>query len=463
MSAIIARAGRWLRAVDGWVPLVMAALIAALYSATSVRRHINLQTSGFDLGIFVQEVRSYATLQFPPTATLKGPGFNLFGDHVSPIVALLAPFYRIFPSAVTLLIAQAILLSLPVIPLMRFARRRLGTGAMLVIGPAYGLSWGVANAANFDFHEVAFAVLPMTMAGIAFVERRYLAAVWWSVPLVLTKEDLGLNVAVLGLLIAWRGRRRLGLLTAAGGFAASALDQFVLIPAANPHGRNDHDGYFAGSAVHDVLTLLAPDTKIITLVWLLAPTAFLAVRSSVLWLALPTILWRFASSNASFWGTWFHYSAVLMPIVFVAFVDALTHYHGRRLWPLAVSAAVTVYLIPQQTLDQALSAPLWTTSANTAAVHQLLAEVPSGHTVAASNNLAAQLTSRDDVSLIGRIALGPAGPEYAVIDLAHQNFPLGSAADAQTIADQAEAAGYRQIGAGGGVVLLTRLPAVALH
>ena len=453
-------AGRWLRAVNGWVPLVTAALVAALYSVTSIRRHQNLETSAFDLGIFNQDIRTWASLHFPPISTLKGPGFNRLGDHFSPILALAAPVYRVFPSAVTLLVVQALLLSVGIVPLMRFAHRRLGLTAMLVIGPVFGLSWGIANAANFDFHEVSFAVPLLVMASIAFVERRDVAAVAWAAPLVLVKEDLGLTLAVLGILIAVRGRRRVGILTALGGLAATAIELEIIIPAANPQGANAHNGYFSGSLVHEALTLLTPDTKLITLIWLLAPTAFLAVRSSVVWLVVPTLLWRFASDNPSFWGTSFHYSAVLMPVVFVAFLDALTRHRdrgGRLWWPLAVSVAVTVYFIPQQSLDEALHAPLWRTTPNTAAIHQLLDRIPSGVTVAASNNLAAQLTARDDVSLIGRIALGPTGPQYAVIDVVHQQFPLGSAADAQTIARQASANGYRQIDEAGGVVLLTRL------
>ncbi len=453
--------GRSLRAVDGWVPVLTASLVAALYTAVSVRRHVDLETSGFDLGIFTQDVRSWAELRFPPVSTLKGPDFNRFGDHFSPILALVAPVYRVFPSAVTLLVVQALLLGVGVVPLMRFAYRRLGAPAMVVVGVAFGLSWGIANAADFEFHEVAFAVPLLVMASIAYVERRELAAVVWAAPVVLVKEDLGLTLAVLGLLVALRGRRRLGALTVLGGVAATAVELLVIIPAANPGGRNDHDGYFAGPLVHDALSWPGLDTRVTTLVWLLAPTAFLALRSSVLWLGVPTILWRFASDHPPFWGTSYHYSAVLMPIVFVAFVDALTGHRdrgGRVWWPLAVSAAVTLALIPFQSLDEALHASLWRTTPDTVAIHRLLDRIPSGVTVAASNDLAAQLTARDDVSLVGRITLGPTGPQYAVIDVVHDQFPLDGAAEARDIADRALTGGYRQVAAAGGVVLLTRLP-----
>lgn len=455
------RPGRRLPAAPVWVPWLTAAGVAALYTAVAVRRHHNLETGGFDLGIFTQDVASWAHLRVPPVSTLKGPDFNRFGDHVSPILALLAPVYRVFPSAVTLLVAQALLLAVGVVPLMRFAHRRLGVPAMVVVGLAYGLSWGIANSADFDFHEIAFAVPLLMMSSIAYVERRDVAAVAWAVPLVLVKEDLGLTLAMLGVLVAVRGRRRLGLLTALGGLAASAVEVLVIIPAANPTGRADKIGYFEGLTAHGALTSWAPDARLVTLLWLLAPTAFLALRSSVTWLVVPTLLWRFASDHEPFWGTAYHYSAVLMPVVFVAFVDALGRYRGRRAWPLAVSAAVTAALVPYQSLDEALHAPLWHTTADTAAVHRLLDRVPPDVTVVASNDLAAQLVARDDVSLVGRITLDRNGPLWAAVDVSRAQFPLVGATAAQAIVDDALTRGYREVASAGGVVLLTRAVTVS--
>src|SRR5262245_7178224 len=63
-----------------------------LYFTFSLLRHHELLTGGFDLGIFDQAVRSYAGFH-GPIADIKGVGFNLFGDHVHPIIALLVPFY----------------------------------------------------------------------------------------------------------------------------------------------------------------------------------------------------------------------------------------------------------------------------------------------------------------------------------------------------------------------------------
>src|SRR5581483_6322173 len=128
----------------------------------------------------------------------------------SPVLALLAPVYRLFPTPVTLLVVQAGLMALACVPVTRWACRVRGTGAGLVVGCGLGASWGIVKAVAFDFHEVAFAVPLIAFAVEALGERRGRAAVAWGLPLLLVKEDLGLTVAAIGCLVAWRGPRRFG-------------------------------------------------------------------------------------------------------------------------------------------------------------------------------------------------------------------------------------------------------------
>src|SRR5882757_5751242 len=137
------------------VPYLLAGLCFVGYSVWSIALHRAFQTTGYDLGIFEQAVRSYADGHWP-VADLKASGFPLLGDHFSPILAVLAPLYLLHRSAETLLVAQALLLALSVVPVARLATDRLGARAGAMIGLAYGLSWGLLHAVRFDFHEVCF-------------------------------------------------------------------------------------------------------------------------------------------------------------------------------------------------------------------------------------------------------------------------------------------------------------------
>jgi len=421
--------GRWL------APAIGLAL-SALYAAVSLRRHALLRTTGFDLGIFEQEVRSYAAGHWP-TSTLKGPGYPLLGDHFSPVTALLAPVYRLFPGPGTLLVAQALLLGIAAVPLVGWARRVAGPGVALVVGLCFGLSWGIAQTVVFDFHEVAFAVPLLAFSLSALGAGRLRAAVAWAAPLVLVKEDLGLTLAVIGVLVAWRGERRLGLAAAIGGVAATLVEMLVVIPAINPAGTDTYTGRLGLAAVWRLPTLLTNETKLATLVMVLLPTGLLALRSPLTWVAVPTLAWRLLSDYPAYWGTSYHYSAVLMPVITAALVDVLGRRAvGRRArrWGLALGVGTTVacLLAPPHWLSSglldALRPGFWTTPEHVVLGHQVLDRIPAGATVAASNGLVPQLTARDDVSLLGATPLSVSRPDYVVADTtAAQQFPVGGA------------------------------------
>ncbi|MFG3495134.1 DUF2079 domain-containing protein [Streptomyces sp. NPDC047928] len=388
-----------------------AAGLCALYATVAVRRHLLLRTTGYDLGIFEQAVRAYAELR-APVVPLRGEGFNLLGDHFHPLLAALAPLYRVWPSPLCLLVAQSALLALAVVPLARWAARTLGRGAAHVVAVGYGLSWGIASAAAFDFHEVALAVPLLAFALEALGHGRWRRAVGWAAPLLLVKEDLGLTLAAVGVYIALKGPRRLGLVTAAVGLAGSLVEIKLLLPAFHPgggyaHGGNLSDGHgsLLATLAFAPLDALRPDIKAMTLVLVFAPSALLALRSPLSLIAVPTLAWRMLSDNGFHWGTAFHYSAVLMPVVAAGLIDALGRwYEGGRprdglaarhiRASLATVLAVTVVMLPSFPLAQLAQRATWRTTPHIEAARALLARIPDGATVAASNRLAPQLTSR---------------------------------------------------------------------
>ncbi|MER6913653.1 DUF2079 domain-containing protein [Streptomyces sp. NPDC000594] len=397
------------------LPWGWAAALFTLYATVAVRRHLLLRTTGYDLGIFEQAVRAYAHLR-PPLAPLRGEDFNLLGDHFHPALAVLAPLYRLWPSPLCLLVAQSALLALAVVPLCAWALTALGRRAAHAVALVYGASWGIASAAAFDFHEVALAVPLLSCAATALGRRRWRAAVAWAAPLVLVKEDLGLTLAAVGAVIAWQGPRRLGAVTAACGVLASAVEVRVLLPALHPAGGYAHGANLAEGAHTSLLTTVAfapldalrPDIKAMTLILVFAPSALLALRSPIALLTVPTLAWRMLSQNGFHWGTSFHYSAVLMPVVVAALIDALRPWHTPGAPPaavrhvrasLAVALAVTLVLVPSFPLAQLAQRATWRTTAHAEAARALLARIPDGATVAASNRLVPQLTSRCEVVL----------------------------------------------------------------
>ena len=442
-----------------WLPTVIACAVGALYVCYSVAQWRALVAPSWDLGIFTEAVQAYSRFE-APIVPIKGPGYNLLGDHFHPLLALLGPIFRLFPSALTLLVVQDVLIAVSVLPIARFAQRLLGRGGALLVGLAYGLGWGLQSAVAAQFHEVCMAVPLLAFGGVAFVQRRWGACMAWLAPLVLVKEDLGLTVFVAGLALAWRrrGEGRSGVLRSLAyalfGIVAFVVTVKVLLPAMNPAGTWAYslDGAATGAgtptagttaaraipSLWDILT--TPSVKLVTLLVLLAGAGVVGSASPWFALVLPTLAWRFAGSVEAYygWDSW-HYNAVLVPIAACSLLDVMSQWlapecaaaetgadsedeapaSSNRGWRVV---AWVVACVPAVSLALTASAlPLWqlpslTEDPRMAAAQGALDAVPEGVSVETDTTLLARLVPRRDVYWAGTTGQMETPPEYVVID-----------------------------------------------
>ena len=313
----------------------------------------------WDLAIFSELAKAYAHFQ-TPIVPVKGDGYNLLGDHFHPILILLGPIWRLFPTPLSLLITQDLLLAFSAWPLTRLASRLTNQWVAGGLGLVYVLSWGMQGAVAAQFHEIAFAMPLLAYASVAFVERRWGAVTAWSVPLVLVKEDMGLTVLMIGVAViltsavpAWyrtctvirpggrgadglnaaagnapkdeatRNRHRglrLGVGMIVGGIAAFLFAIQVFLPAFNINGVWDY-----GLSSQEKPT--SPDAltqKATVVVMLILTSGIIGVTSPWLLVVLPTLAWRFLGSVEFYWvwDNW-HYNATLMPIALGALLDVV--------------------------------------------------------------------------------------------------------------------------------------------
>ena len=313
----------------------------------------------WDLAIFSELAKAYAHFQ-TPIVPVKGDGYNLLGDHFHPILILLGPIWRLFPTPLSLLITQDLLLAFSAWPLTRLASRLTNQWVAGGLGLVYVLSWGMQGAVAAQFHEIAFAMPLLAYASVAFVERRWGAVTAWSVPLVLVKEDMGLTVLMIGVAViltslvpAWyrsctvirpggrgadglnaaagnaptdeaiRNRHRglrLGVGMIVGGIAAFLFAIQVFLPVFNINGVWDY-----GLSSQDQPA--SPDAltqKATVVVMLILTSGVVGVTSPWLLVVLPTLAWRFLGSVEFYWvwDNW-HYNATLMPIALGALLDVV--------------------------------------------------------------------------------------------------------------------------------------------
>ncbi len=194
---------------------------------------------------------------------------------------------------------------------------------------------------------------------------------------------------------------------------------------------------------------------------MLIPTSgLLALRSPLLLVAAPTLGWRFLSGDDHYWSTDWHYSAVLMPVVALALVDAIdTVRRSERprlrayalQLPTAVLAAALALAATSMPTAKLAEARTYEKPERVTAIERLLDRIPDGATVEADTTPLTRLTSRCRVLWIG----GSKGvvPDWITID----NSSRWAGEDPTGYARQLHPGEqFTVVGEAGGVVLMQR-------
>ena len=398
----------------------MLVAAAALYAWWSLRLHAHWVSGGFDLGIFDQVVWHYSRFE-APASSIKDLT-SIWGDHLSPVMALFAPGYWLADDARTLLVGQALLVALGAIPVFLATQDLLGRGPARALTGAYLAFWGVASAISFDVHEVAWAPLAL---GTTLLAARRRAWRWYWPAVLLTlcvKEDLSFVVVFLGASVALGGDRRIGALTAAAGIAWYVLATEVVIPHyGSGFSYWSYDAF--GSGPLDALKGVAErpwrlvtvplddGTKAKTLALLLGPFLGLCLLSREALLLIPLFGERFLSSTTNYWGTSAHYSLSVAVVLVIGTAAGLAFLRDRvpparrRALVGGAAAAVLALNLGVATqfplLEHLLDGDVPGALEDRAAAGRAVAAVPVSGSVAAPDVLIARLTHRDVAAEIG--------------------------------------------------------------
>lgn len=426
-------------------PIAVAGIIvaaAAVYSTYALIRFRDFRSSTYDLLIFDRIVHSYSRFHLP-TAIAKGvhdnfgPHFITLGDHFSPILASLAPLYWLHDGPRTLLIAQSVLLALGIIPLWRYAHRRLGAGGAYCVVGIYALSWPVAEIVAFDFHEMAFTPVLSLLALERHDAGRRRQCAAAAGALLLVKEDMGLLVAGIGLYLLTRGgHRRQGLLFVAGGIGWTFLAVDVLIPAfgGSPHYYWAYDALgpdLPHAALHaltrpgDALRLfVTPGIKVFTMACLVVPLLLLPLASPITLAILPLLAERMlANEFKHWWEPQFHYNAALIGLLVAAGVDSATRLRRLRLstaWPVA-AFTLSLIALPFFAFKAFFLPAFYERGPHEQAAADVISKIPQGVYVEAANQIGPRLPDR------AHVLLWDATPRWApwvVADVVEATFPF---------------------------------------
>ena len=320
---------------------VLATIFFGLCTWASYARWANFEYRTFDLAYYVQALWQLMHGRWQVSVE----NVPLLGNHVEPIVFLFLPLFALIRHPLLFVVVQNAALA-TMAPVGYSVARRLGfdnkraclLGATLLLAPAAGY------IALHEFHPEALTapfLLLMLQARLAkSVARHWL----WFLAVLACKENmallLGAYCVVLLIIERKRGLAALGcwyLAPLAVAIVWFILCVFFITPAFNSGNIDyltlyDRLGTSAGGILRNALTqpqliirALLPALRHGNLIWaLLLPFLGLPLfRPRWLIIAGPIILQHLLSWRSSEWTIYFHYAAPLLPLFWIAAVEAI--------------------------------------------------------------------------------------------------------------------------------------------
>ncbi len=408
------------RAGTSPAPLIVLAAAVALWVLVFLRlgalRQDRHATFGFDLGIYDQATWLLAFFH-RPFITVRG--LDVFGHHATPGLWFFAPFYWLGGGPKVLLALQVGSQGAGAFALYLLGRdvlhsRWLGTalGCALLLHPtSQWLVWEF-------FHPEAFAIGPLLFAYWAARTGRW-GWFWPCAFLAITmKEDVALTLIVIGILVAFRGARRIGIAIALLSFGWFVIATQVVIPWRNGVGPFYEQlfGNLGDSPLQVAWHLLrhpVTGVKIATehdrleyYKMMLFPVALVPLVSpETLAIGLPMLAINvFTSDGFPFTrNARYHYSALVLVGVVLATAEGLArirdHRAGRRDRAGARLVARGHDLLGPSPISRDYHSGIWPlqTETNAAAKDEALRLLPKNAATSAAYNLVPHLTHRTHI------------------------------------------------------------------
>jgi len=382
----------------------------AYFTKLSLDIHHGLGTSSYDSGLYDQGIWLMSRFK-APFVTLMGR--NLLGDHTSFVLLLLVPLYWLFPAAGTMFFVQSLVIGAGAIPVFLYARKQLSSERWaFVLAVVYLLHPAVGWTNLENFHPDAFLGVFVGFAIYAALQRRWRMYIVFVVASLLVKEDVALVIVPLGIWVAVRRDRRLGVLTIVGSLGFMALAMLVVmrsligVPTRNawrvPFGG---PGGLLRTAIErpgDVVDHLRSDSRPWYVWQMLTPFAWVMARGPSVALIGGGVL----ASNliSTFWYQYhvqYHYSLVIVPALALGTVYALgkVREQWRRLLIglIGVCAFYTAFLwgpLPFSRNELAYWSPDHPVAEQ---LRDVIEVIPSGASVAAHYSATPHLAHRREI------------------------------------------------------------------
>jgi uncharacterized membrane protein len=370
-----------LKAPDFRHPTAWAVLLTGIFAAVflliSLVNHYLFRTSALDLGMFNHAIYHFSRFEMNTFMTgLSEDEVNYFGDHFSPLTALLSPLRYLF-GTYTLLIIQALSAAWGGWGIWRYASLRFGAdwGAFLLTFHFF-LLWGIYSALAFDFHTNVLAAMAVPWLALFHWRSINRGVILISILILLAKENMALWLAFLMLALhsAHKKNRissapKRDTAISAAALVWSAVVAFWLMPGIHKGVGTDQLARYAGDGGSLFSTIWAvikqpsllwdylfsdpnghPEAAEIKwrfhTVFFLSGGFALLLRPAWLLAAMPVLAWKFLSTDKGMWDISGQYSIEFVPLISLALVGLIAASKAKTawvIWPMVILIASTVH------------------------------------------------------------------------------------------------------------------------
>jgi uncharacterized membrane protein len=421
-----------------WLVYGSSVLYAGVFAAASTLSYLRYLEPRLDLGNMVQTIWSTAHGNILQMSDPSGATMSRLAVHADPFLALLVPFWWIWPSPVVLLVLQAMAVASGALPVYWLAKKHLGPGRSAI---AMSFAYLLYPCTQFNaftpigIHAVSFGV-PLLLFAIWFLdEGRLVPFSAFAVAAGTTKEEIGAAIGGLGVWYLVQRRKRAGAVIAALGFAWSVVNLELIIPRFAPSGASPFAGRYeavGGTPTGMVQTIGTDPTafvhqvatwhKLFYLVLVFAPFLGLwALEPLMLVGALPDVAINLLSSKPEQTTVSYQYTAGIIPFVVAASILGAARLRRRRPKPSALLVVVITFAVLSP-LVPSVAALHGQSEREIAATRAALKVIPQSVPVSASETLGAYVSNRRSVAtfpiisradwvLVGPLATGETRPD----------------------------------------------------
>ncbi len=351
--------------------------------------------------------------------------------HSEFIYLLISPLYLLFSSPKTLLILQSLILSLGAVPIFWLSREKLKSYfAAICFSCAYLLYPAIQYGNLLDFHPDMLVTTFLLFSFYYLEKEKWKKYFIFLLLSLMCKEYISLIAVMFGIYILLKKKnKKAGIITFLLGVFWFFLT-YKIIPAFLNYGKESTTVDFyapLGKSIseiirniilHPVITFskVISEYKIATLILLLLPVGFLCLLDAFsLLISLPMLVGLILSPFFSYTN---HHNGVIAPFIFIAAINGgqyLIRKFGQR--PNNLRQAIGVFVFSGSLLSNLFYGPspfslrFWDSrsyryfdnlhnfkvTGHDRIADKIIAMVPAGARVSASNHLASHLSQRETI------------------------------------------------------------------